>query len=187
MDELSKRRKWRRWLSLIEAENRRLQEEHRLYTDLREHLTTKPEWISWIDTQYLMGVSLALRRLVDANPRHRTVSLVKLLTEMEAHAECLSRRSVLRQAEVAQRSEIRWLFERIAGEGAATVPPSVIHQWREEFARLAAPFRAWVDHRIAHHDLSVDCPPPDRTQVEQVLRWLCSCMEILRLLLGTSR
>jgi hypothetical protein len=187
MDELSKRRKWRRWLSLIEAETLRLREEHRLYTDLREHLTGKPEWLSWIDTLYLVGVSLALRRLVDANPRHRTVSLVKLLTEMEAHAECLSRRSVLQQAEAAQRADIHRLFDRIAGEGATMIPPSVIRRWREEFELLAAPFRAWVDHCIAHHDLAADCPPPDKTQVEQIVQWLCSCMKILNLLLRASR
>ncbi|MCL6473467.1 MAG: hypothetical protein K6U75_00240 [Firmicutes bacterium] len=183
MDELSKRRKWRRWLSIIEAENQRLQEDHRLYTELREHLREKPEWISWIDTLYLVGVSLALRRLVDANPRHRTVSLVKLLTEMETHVECLSRRRVLLQAKPAQRAEIHGFFDRIAGEGATTIPPSVIRQWREEFKHLAAPFRAWVDHRIAHYDLSVDCPPPDRAQVEQVLQWLCSRLEIVKVLL----
>jgi len=31
--------------------------------------------------------------------------------------------------------------------------------------------------------LSVDCPPPDRAQVEQVLQWLCSRLEILKVLL----
>lgn len=184
MDELSKRRKWRRWLALIETEVHRLQEEYQLYTTLREHLSGKPDWISWVDTLYLVGVSLTVRRLADANPRHRTVSLVKLLQEMEAHAECLSRRSVLQQANVAQRAEIHRLFDDIAGQGAMYIPPSVVRQWREDFEHLASPFRAWVDHRIAHHDLSVDCYPPDIQQVEQVLRWLQDTLKVLKLLLG---
>ena len=137
-----------------------------------------------MDTLYLVGVSLAIRRLVDANPRHRTVSLAKLLREMEAHAECLSRRSVLQRADAAQRAEVHRLFDSIAGEDAISVPSSVIRRWIEEFECLATPFRAWVDHRVAHHDLSVDCPPPDRQQLEQVLRWLQDTLKVLNLLLG---
>lgn len=184
MDELSKRRKWRRWLALIDSDVYRLQEEHQLYTELREHLAEKVEWVSLVDTLYLVGVSLAIRRLVDANPRHRTVSLAKLLREMEAHAECLSRRSVLQRADAAQRAEVHRLFDSIAGEDAISVPSSVIRRWIEEFDCLATPFRAWVDHRVAHHDLSVDCPPPDRQQLEQVLRWLQDTLKVLKLLLG---
>lgn len=184
MDELSKRRKWRRWLALIDSDVHRLLEEHQLYTELRKHLAEKAEWVSLVDTLYLVGVSLAIHRLVDANPRHRTVSLFKLLREMESHAECLSRRSVLQRADAAQRAEVHRLFDSIAGEDAISVSPSVIRRWIEEFECLAAPFRAWVDHRVAHHDLSVDCPPPDRQQLEQVLRWLQDTLKILKLLLG---
>lgn len=79
MDEPSKRRKWRRWLERIAREVERLQREHQLYAEVRNALSCKPQWVYWIDTLYLMGVSLAIRRLADANPRHRTVSLVKLL------------------------------------------------------------------------------------------------------------
>ncbi|MDW8321905.1 MAG: hypothetical protein RMM08_11140 [Armatimonadota bacterium] len=184
MDWNSKRRKWRRWLALIETEVQRLQDEHRLYTGLREHLTGKMEWVSWLDTLYLVGVSIAIRRLADANPRHRTVSLVKLLREMETHAEYLSRRNVLQQTKPAQRAEVQRLFDEIAGDGMVSVPPSAIRQWREDFQQLAAPFRTWVDHRVAHHDLSVDCPPPDIQQTEQILSSLCSTLGILRLLLA---
>ncbi len=187
MDELSKRRKWRRWLTLIDNEVHHLQEEHRLYTELREHLAGKTEWVSLVDNLYLVGVSLAIRRLADANPRHRTVSLTKLLREMEAHAECLSRRSVLQRTDAAQRAEVHRLFDSIAGEDALSVPPSVIHRWMEDLDHLTAPFRAWVDHRVAHHDLSVDCSPPNRQQLEQVLRWLRGALEVLKLLLGRWR
>jgi hypothetical protein len=168
----------------VEAERQQLQEEHRLYTELREHLTGKPEWVSWVDTLYLVGVSLAVRRLADANPRHRTVSLVKLLKEMEAHAECLSRRSALRQADPARRWEVHRLFDSLGGCDSTHVPQAVLRRWREDFAQLATPFRAWVDHRIAHHDLSVDCSPPSREQVEHVLQWLRSTLEVLRLFVG---
>ncbi|GIV15687.1 MAG: hypothetical protein KatS3mg022_1122 [Armatimonadota bacterium] len=183
MDELSKRRKWRRWLALLETEVQRLQEEHQLYTALREHLSGEPEWVSWIDTLYLVGVSLSIRRLTDANPRHRTVSLVKLLQEMEAHAECLSRRSVLQRADASQRAQIHRLFDNIAGEEAMYVPPSVVRQWREDFEHLAAPFRTWVDRRVAHYDLSVHCAPPEGQQLEQVLRWLQDTLKVLNLLI----
>lgn len=186
MDELSKRRKWRRWLQLLEAEMHQMQEEYRLYTELREHLATKPDWVSWVDTLYLVGVSLAIRRLVDANPRHRTVSLMKLLKEMETHAECLSRRSVLQKATASRRREVHQLFDSLAGSDSSYVPQAVFRQWTQDFAQLATPFRAWVDHRIAHYDLSADCSPPSREQVEQVLRWLRSILETLRLLLGDS-
>lgn len=185
MDKLSKRRKWRRWLALIETEVQRLQEEHRLYEELQGHLAGNPRWSSWIDTLYLVEVSLAVRRLADANPRHRTVSLVKLLREMEAQAECLSRRSALQRVDAAQRAEIHQLFDRVAGEGAMHVPPAAIRRWVEDFERLATPFRTWVDHRVAHYDLSVDCLPPDKRLVEQILLLLCDMLKCLKLLLGT--
>lgn len=182
MDELSKRRKWRRWLALIEREVHRLQEEHQLYAELRAHLSERPDWVAWLDTLYLVGVSLAIRRLADANPRHRTVSLAKLLKEMEIHSGCLSRQSVLRQAKAAQRAEVQRIFDSIAGTGALTLPPSVVQRWIEEFEQLASPFRAWVDHRVAHHDLSVDCSPPDTRQVEQILLWLRDVSAVLKVL-----
>ncbi|GIV19925.1 MAG: hypothetical protein KatS3mg023_1676 [Armatimonadota bacterium] len=187
MDELSKRRKWRRWLQLVEAERQQLQEEHRLYTELREHLTGKPEWVSWIDALYLVGVSLAVRRLADANPRHRTVSLMKLLIELEAHAEYLSRRGALQGTDPARRWEVHRLFDSLGGSGSTHVPQAVLRRCREDFEQLTAPFRAWVDHRVAHHDLSADCPPPSREQVEQVLLWLRSTVEVLRLFVGDSQ
>lgn len=183
MDELSKRRKWQRWLALIESEVQRLQDEHRTYTQLREHLSAHPQWVSWIDTLYLIGVSLAMRRLSDANQRHRTVSLVKLLKEMETHAECLSRRSALQGTDGVQRLAVHRLFDRIAGEGSSHIPQAVVRQWVEEFEQMVAPFRAWADHRIAHHDLSVHCPPPDIQRVEQVLDWLRAMLRILWLLI----
>lgn len=184
MDERSKRRKWRRWLERIASEVQRLQREHQLYAEVRDALSSQPQWVHWIDTLYLMGVSLAIRRLADANPRHRTVSLVKLLQEMEAHADCLSRRYALQQAAADRRARVHQLFDQLAGEGALCAPPDVFRQWREEFAHLAAPFRAWVDHCVAHHDLSATSAPPEREQVEEALAHLQRVLEVLRLLLG---
>lgn len=184
MDEWSKRRKWRRWLARIASEVERLQREHQLYTEIRQEVSTRLEWAHWIDTLYLMGVSLAIRRLADANPRHRTVSLVKLLQDMEAHADSLSRRDALQHVAADGRARVHHLFDQLAGEGATSVPPEVFRQLREEFAQLATPFRAWVDHCVAHHDLSVKSAPPDRGQVEEVLARLQRVLEILQVLLG---
>ncbi|MDW8104037.1 MAG: hypothetical protein RMK92_03400 [Armatimonadota bacterium] len=183
MDEQSKRRKWRRWLALVTSEWQHLQEERQLYAELREHIAGKSEWVVWIDTLYLIGVSLAIRRLADANPRHRTVSLVKLLQEMEMHPNCLSRRSALQQAKPTQRAKVHLLFDQLAGEGATSVSPVTIRRMREEFEQLTAPFRAWVDHCVAHHDLAVSLPAPDRTQVEEALVKLQRILETLWMLL----
>jgi hypothetical protein len=184
MDELSKRRKWRRWLALIETEVDRLQEEYEVYLRLREHLEGHARWVSLLDHLYLVGVSLAVRRLADANPRHRTVSLVKLLKEMEAHPDCVSRRTVLQRAKAAHRSEVGQLFDHLAGEGAAHIPPAVLRQWREELEMLAVPFRRWVDHRVAHHDLAAEGSPPDLLQVQHVLNLLLCLLTRLKLLVG---
>lgn len=184
MDEPSKRRKWRRWLERIAREVERLQREHQLYAEVRNALSCKPQWVHWIDTLYLMGVSLAIRRLADANPRHRTVSLVKLLQEMEAHTDCLSRRSALQQAAADRRERVHQLFDQLAAEGALFVPPEVLCQLRQEFAQRATPFRAWVDHCVAHHDLSATSAPPEQEQVEEALAHLQRVLEALHLLLG---
>lgn len=186
MDEPSKRRKWRRWLERIAREVERLQREHQLYAEVRNALSCEPQWVSWIDTLYLMGVSLAMRRLADSNPRHRTVSLVKLLQEMEAHADCLSRRYALQQATADRRVRVHQLFDQLAGEGALCVPPEALCQWREEFAHKATPFRAWVDHCVAHHDLSATSTPPEWEQVEDTLAYLQRVLEALHLLLGSG-
>lgn len=184
MDALSKRRKWRRWLAMVEPEAARLRQDYLIYTEIRPHLASNPEWSRWLENIYLVGVSLTIRRLADMNPRHRTVSLVKLLQEMETHPECLSRRTVLRSADAGRREEVNRLFDRLAGEGALYLPPAVIRQWREDFQSRSAPFRAWVDHRVAHHDLAVRCPPPDPSQTERVLQLLADVVETLRALLG---
>lgn len=73
MDELSKRRKWRRWLEMVEAEIGRLRKDMRIYAEIHQHLADNPDWSAWLENAYLVGVSLTIRRLVDANPRHRTV------------------------------------------------------------------------------------------------------------------
>lgn len=185
MDELSKRRKWRRWLAMVEAEINRLQSDYQTYNEVREWIANKPGWGEWLENIYLVGVSLTIRRLADANPRHRTVSLVKLLQDMEAHTECLSRRSALRSAGTGRREEVNRLFDSLAGEGAVHIPQAVVRQWREDFGKHATPFCAWVDHRVAHHDLAVDRPPPQHRQVEQMLGFLYSIVGTLRLLVGT--
>jgi len=184
MDELSKRRKWRRWLEMVEAEIGRLRKDMRIYAEIHQHLADNPDWSAWLENAYLVGVSLTIRRLVDANPRHRTVSLVKLLRDMEAHAECLSRRTALRSAGASRREEVNRLFDHLAGEGAPHIPQRVIRQWREEFEAHAVPFRAWVDHHIAHRDLAVQYPPPDRAQAERILQWLQDTVATLKTLLG---
>lgn len=185
MDDLSKRRKWRRWLAMVEAEVNRLQNDYQTYNEVRAPIAEKPEWAEWLENIYLVGVSLAIRRLADANPRHRTVSLVKLLQDMEAHSECLSRRSALRSTGATRREQVNRLFDKLAGEGAVQLPQAVVRQWREDFEKHAAPFCAWVDHRVAHHDLTVDCPPPQHQHVEQILGVLHSIVGTLRLLVGT--
>lgn len=184
MDELSKVRKWRRWLAIAAEEASRLRSDHRIYQEIRAHLAGNPEWTEWAQCLYLVGVSLAVRRLADANPRHRTVSLNKLLTDMQAHADCLTRRNILRWAGTEQRNDVNRLFDRLAGEGAAVLPREVIEQWRKRFGVQAAPFREWVDHRVAHYDLRVGCPPPSDEQVESILSLLDDLCAMLRTLLG---
>ena len=183
MDDLSKRRKWRRWLGRIATEVHHLQREHSRYLELREHLAGNAEWVSFIDSLYLVGVSIALRRLADANPRHRTVSLVKLLRDMEAHAECLSRRSLLQSVGAARRDQMNRFIRTIAGDTAPHLPQPVIRQWLAEFERAAAPFRAWVDHRVAHHDLTVRARPPESQHVDEALNVASRLVTILQLLL----
>lgn len=186
MDELSKRRKWRRWLAVVEAEVGRLQSDYRTYNEVRGCIADKPGWAEWLENVYLVGVSLKIRRLADANPRHRTVSLVKLLRDMETHPECLSRRSALQSAGTSRREQVNRLFDSLAGEGTAHIPQTVLQRWREDFEKHAFPFCAWVDHRIAHYDLTVDSAPPHHQQVEQALEALHSIVETLRLLVGTQ-
>lgn len=186
MDDLSKRRKWRRWLAVVEAEVDRLQSDYRTYNEVRGCIADKPGWAKWLENIYLVGVSLTIRRLADANPRHRTVSLVKLLQDMEAHPECLSRRSALQSAGASRREEVNRLFDSLAGKEAAYLPQAVVQRWRGDFEEHASPFCAWVDHCVAHHDLTADCPPPNHQHVEQMLEVLQSIVGTLRLLVGTQ-
>ncbi len=184
MDELSKRRKWRRWLSAILAETERLCHARRLFNEVKNQVRHDPEWEEWLENLYLVGVSLVIRRLADPNARHRTISLVKLLQDMERHSGCLSRLGALRANPASRRAEVQQLFDQFAGLGSVHMPQAVIRQWREDFERVAEPFRAWVDHRIAHFDLCEESLPPTCDQIEQVLNHLDDAVIRLRLLLG---
>ncbi len=185
MDEVSKRRKWRRWLSAIAVEVERLQREQVMFWQVREQVQHNVEWLGWVENLYLVGVSIAIRRLADANPRHRSLSLVKLLKDMEQHPECLSRQTTLRANPASRREEVHRLFDQLGGAGASHLPPTVLSQWREDFLRLAEPFRAWVDHRIAHHDLVMDSARPSIEEGAHVLESVAEIVGALRLLLGT--
>lgn len=172
MDELSKRRKWRRWLSVIQTEVEALRRQQQVYHQVLERVDDQPDLRQWVEQCYLITVSLAIRRLTDTHPRYRTLSLLKLLDDMRKHSDCLSRRAALMGLGVNERNEVNRLFDTIAGRGSMHIPATVIQMWAEEFRCLAEPFRAWVDHRIAHHDYHVDAKAPAVQQAVQVLNWL---------------
>ncbi len=154
----SKVEKWQGWLrTKIHNEIVVMYHRRRVYRNLGEiierHGELPPSTVfDFIRSTYVTTQSVAVRRQADADPR--VISLGRLLNEIEAEPERLTRHWYLSMSAVDDQSHAAQLWETswFAGPHTAHVGPAAIRADLDRLADESVNVRAYVDRHLAHYD-----------------------------------
>lgn len=111
--------KWQKWLKIIEPHIFQLQYSKILlwkYADMTksDEDLQKSFFSDWLSRAYTSHTVLGIRRLIDASPKYPSISLVKLLQDIDRKPELLTRKNYIKGQiyEFAQNDPLRRFFQR---------------------------------------------------------------------------
>jgi hypothetical protein len=149
--------KWKRWLNDLRDEVSQLLISREVYIEVRNIVAANPavrtnnRLITWMTWNYVQGMLIGVRRLVDS--RTDTISLVRLLREMEMHSDLLTREA---HVQLYSEDDTEWqahgTFDNLAGEGASAYPRDKLLNDRERLLVLWKKLKPLANKRIAHLD-----------------------------------
>lgn len=148
------RRRWRRWLRLIEGEIARQiswREMYDEYWDIVEGnpaVKTPGDFHDWVSRNYMAGAFIGIRRLTD--PDNRSLSLRGFLTEIQEFADAMTRGAHRSRYERGNRWLADLSFDNLARDGARTLAARSISRDLRTVEVIDRRFRRFVNKRIAH-------------------------------------
>jgi len=147
-------RRWRRWFETIRnqihemALDRYVYREVMAMVDANQNLKVPSIFYDWMQRVYVHDMTIVIRRLVDWDKR--TVSLIRLMREIEDHPEVITRRRFV----AGYRGWLKRLghkdFERFAQRAANQIDPRVIRRHRRELVAAQRRLREFVNRHVAH-------------------------------------
>jgi hypothetical protein len=164
---------------------------HRLQMMIEAHpiLDSDDETIQWFWMHYATSAAIAVRRLIDGGGG--TNSLVRLMKAVEQNAKDLTRDDYLARWRESTPNDEMWehtmsahanvMFDRFAGEGAATVSADHVGRDLEELTTATKAVKTFVDKRIAHHDRKGD-PTLTYTELSAAIDLVCDMVWKYRML-----
>jgi hypothetical protein len=190
-----RRTKWRRWIARLEDEFHSLLMARATFDTVHGIVRSNPRiqtpyhFHVWLVHNYVFAVSVRIRRLMDLGTRkgQESVSLLRLLKEIENSSSAMTRRSFLWRCHGEIRAAMGEEFDRIAGSGRASLPSAVPRRDRERLERAHRRIRRWVDKRFAHLDQrNLSLKPPTMDEMNRVVDLLAQTFLKYRLLLRSS-
>lgn len=150
-------RRWRRWFKHIQDQIIEMAHHRRIYREVTAMIQANPRlqvpsaFYDWMQSAYVNDLTVAIRRLVDWDKR--SISLVRLMQEIENHPEVITRKRFLaRYDDGHPRDLAQGDFERFAKPGAAQIDPEVIRGHRRELVEAQRRLRQFVNRHVAHRD-----------------------------------
>jgi hypothetical protein len=198
------RARWRRWVSRLEDELQSLLISRQTFTRVADIVHSNPRiqtpyhFHVWLVHNYVFALSVRIRKLMDPGKRKRirklmdpgkrkgkeSVSLLRLLKEIEDSPGAITRRSFLRQSRGEIRRAMGKEFDHIAGSGEPSLPAWVPREDRERVEQAHRRIRRWVNKRFAHLDQrNLSLRPPTLDEMNDVVDLLAHTFLKYRLLL----
>jgi hypothetical protein len=152
-------RKWRTWLEQIEEDIVHLYEFRRIYKDTREIVSKNPAiqapglYHDFVASCYVAYAVMAVRRQASA-PDRDSVSLTRLLDEIEKHPSIMSRqRFVAMYPEGLPRERLAGPdYNRLAGSSGNQVSPEIVRRDRNRLDLAVKRVNMLANKRVAHLD-----------------------------------
>ena len=168
------------WLGRLKQEVADLALDERVFWRVQEiiehnkELHVPSEFYGWLGRMYVAGMSMAIRRQVDDDPR--TESFVRFLTRVKGSVGTFSR---ARYRGLYQDTQLREVadeaYDRLAGRGAQCLSNLRIDRQIGALKRLSRNITAYADKVVAHQDRTPPSAVPKFREVGRVIR----CLEIL--------
>jgi hypothetical protein len=112
---------------------------------------------SWLAQCYAHSAAAAVRRQRDED--RRSISLWRLLKDIENHPRDLTRNWYVSQWASMDQDKGNQIFNGFASKGQATIDPAIIRRDRIELESLVARIKRFVDDHIAHRSATPAVPP----------------------------
>lgn len=182
---------WDQWLEHIKDEVTRLAVNKHIFWEVQEIIKANPKiqkpssFYEWMGNVYATDAVIGIRRLLDPDIRRRSISFVRLLTEIKNSPEVLSRTrflSLYRHADHPFDVQRFWEkrahkdFDKFAGEGKPHVDPALIEANLSMLKEKAKNLHHYANKRIAHFDTGEFTTLP-------TFKELNDCLEFLEVLL----
>ncbi len=156
----SVRRRLRRWITRLFGDLTDLFFRRQIFLEYSDVVRANnaardpPEFDQWVRRHYAEAAALAVRRIVGQPKDRRSISLVRVLGEVESNRRAFSR-SWLRQRAAAREKSSHWgdnLIDRLVGSKARFIPVRWCQSRRRRILRCSQCLRRYVDKSVAHHD-----------------------------------
>lgn len=150
------RKRWRHWLERLEPEITELQVSRHLFEEIREIIAANkkiqgPDDVHrWLFRNYAHTAAVGIRKMTDADKR--SISLSRLLEEIEAHHTAVTRETCVSWYPKRIRRAGHSFFDEVAGNGRDILPASVPARDRRHLARAEKRNRIFVNKSVAHLD-----------------------------------
>jgi hypothetical protein len=105
---------------------------------------------SWVNGNYVRSQGLAIRRQIDI--RNDVVSLGRLLTNIAAQPNVLSRDRYLAELHSTTPDRGNEFFDSLVGPGAKAIDPATPRDDLDELKRSTKKVRDWVSNEVAHYN-----------------------------------
>lgn len=150
------RRKWRGWVTRVEQELTNPVISRHIYNQVRKIVLANPDirrpsdFHIWLVHNYFVATSVGIRRLTDADAR--SVSLTRLLHDIQRHSCALTRVSYVRPFPVWLKHAGSRQFDRFAGPGNTSLDPRIPQDDLKRIETKEKRIRKFVNKRVAHLD-----------------------------------
>lgn len=168
--------KWDGWLTTVHSDvlglliNRYIFREVQAIIQANPKVQLESSFYEWMGNTYATSQAIGIRRQVDKD--RDSVSFARLLSEVAAEAEVISRERHVALYKTALIDLANPGFDRLAGPGAPHLDPVVPTKELAKLEALAAPLRRYANKRIAHFDKSDFKALPTYAELDECLDYL---------------
>lgn len=168
--------KWDGWLSTIHREVQGLLVNRHIFREVQAIIQANPKiqlassFYEWMGNTYATTAVIGVRRQLDKDPD--SISFARLLGEVAANPEILSRGRYVALCKTNPRDLADKDFDRLAGNGAAHIDPSVPRAKLGKLEDIAKRIGKYATKRIAHFDKSEFKNLPTYAELDECLDYL---------------
>jgi hypothetical protein len=172
----SKLEKWIRWLKVVHDDIQQLLIKRDIFWEVQDIIKTNSElrkpssFYAYLGDTYVTYIAMGIRRQMKDDSRGRSISFVRLLTEIADTPTVLSRKYyVSLYKDSADQLPANADFDEFCGCDKTCISEKMVTADVRELRRVASVVEDFADKRIAHHDKRQPKVMPRFEQVDSCL------------------